>query len=119
MLWVYSRMSRVGFMCLEAVQAARCNNLVMKTQRKTQIGKLHIASLESIRMQVSIRILGRGFFCTRDVDPIPMNTDSQSRSSPRGQNLVSSQRQPMGHLIFSDMKPRYVIGGVGYHQESV
>ena len=36
----------------------RCDNLVMKTQRKMKIGMSHIASLERITIQVSIRVSG-------------------------------------------------------------
>ena len=51
-------MNRVGLGCPEGVRGARCDTLMMKTQRKMEIGMLHIASLESITMQVSIRISG-------------------------------------------------------------
>ena len=44
---VYSKMNEVGLGCLEAVWATRCDNFVMKTQRKTEIGKLHIASFQT------------------------------------------------------------------------
>ena len=60
-------MNRVGWGCLEAVQTARCNNLVMETERKTRIGMFHIASLESIRVQVSIRIPGREMFFAHEM----------------------------------------------------
>ena len=46
-LSVYSKMNRVGFGCLEAVQAVRYDDLVMRTQRKMQIGKIQIANLQS------------------------------------------------------------------------
>ena len=72
-------MNGVGLGCLEAVRGARRDNLMMKTQRKMKIGMSHIASLERITIQVSIRISG---------DTIARNTVCQGRSSPRGQNLV-------------------------------
>ena len=52
MLYAYSKIDRVGLGCPEGVRDARCHNLMMRTQRKMEIGMFHIASLESITMQV-------------------------------------------------------------------
>ena len=86
-LSVDSEMNRVGFGCLEAVEAVRYDDLVMRTQRKTQIGKIQIANLESFRVQVSIRFLGisRVFL---DTILIPLQ---------RSQN-VKAGRAPVGKI---------------------
>ena len=57
--YVYSERNRVGLECLKVGWVALCDYPMMKTQRKTEIGKVHIASLECFIMQVSRRILGR------------------------------------------------------------
>ena len=84
-LSVDSKIDRVGFGCLEAVQAVRYDDLVMRTQRKTQIGKVQIANLESFRVQVSIRFLGisRVFLHTILI-PLQRSQNAKAGRAPAG-----------------------------------
>ena len=78
-------MNRIGFGCLETVQAVRYDDLVMRTQRKTQIGKVQIANLESFRVQVSIRFLGISrVFLDTILIPLQRSQNAKAGRAPAG-----------------------------------